>query len=113
MDTTAVRNTLQTELDLLMARAGRIDDHQHERDREVPKDSSELAVHRQGDEVVEALDSRTRVEIRQIQDALHRLDEGTYGTCVRCGSQINERRLQAVPWTPICVRCAEAVEAGA
>ncbi len=38
----------------------------------------------------------------EVQDALHRLDDGTYGTCVDCGRQIEENRLDATPWTPYC-----------
>lgn len=45
-----------------------------------------------------------------VEDALERLDDGTYGTCVGCGRPIPDERLEAVPWTSRCVRCEEAVE---
>ena len=41
----------------------------------------------------------------QIDQALSRLDEGTYGTCVDCGKLIEARRLEAVPWAERCFTC--------
>lgn len=41
--------------------------------------------------------------IRAIDDALRRLDEGTYGTCVVCGEQIPEERLAAIPYATLCL----------
>jgi RNA polymerase-binding transcription factor DksA len=38
--------------------------------------------------------------------ALEKLDEGTYGLCDRCGALIPEERLEARPWSVLCVRCA-------
>ena len=49
------------------------------------------------------LESRT---LEQIEDALKRMDEGTYGFCVRCNRPIPEARLEAVPWTPYCLEHA-------
>jgi len=54
-----------------------------------------------------AFQARTLYEtVRQIEDALQRLDEGSYGTCERCGETIPPERLAAVPWTGLCVGCA-------
>jgi RNA polymerase-binding transcription factor DksA len=44
--------------------------------------------------------------IRQIEAALDRLREGTYGTCEGCGVAIPAERLAAVPWAALCVACA-------
>jgi DnaK suppressor protein len=41
----------------------------------------------------------------EIDEALARLDEGTYGTCVVCGREIPKARLEAVPWAASCVEC--------
>lgn len=38
-----------------------------------------------------------------VRAALQRLDSGEYGTCIDCGRSIEEKRLQAVPWTPYCL----------
>ncbi len=41
--------------------------------------------------------------LEQVRDALHRLEDGSYGTCVVCGRRIEPARLEAVPWTPYCL----------
>ena len=38
-------------------------------------------------------------------EALARLDDGTFGTCVRCGQPIAAERLEALPWAPRCIDC--------
>jgi DnaK suppressor protein len=48
-----------------------------------------------------ALVSQTLEEVR---DALHRLADGSYGKCTLCGRQIERTRLEAVPWTPYCLK---------
>jgi DnaK suppressor protein len=49
--------------------------------------------------------------LRFIQEAIKGLDRGQYGECVRCGKDINEKRLEAVPWATMCIRCQEETEA--
>ena len=49
---------------------------------------------------------RRQRELRRVEAALQRIDEGTYGECVRCGDLIDPRRLEADPATPICHACA-------
>jgi DnaK suppressor protein len=44
--------------------------------------------------------------IAEVDRALEKLDEGTYGTCDACGGRIGEERLAAVPWAALCVDCA-------
>lgn len=48
-----------------------------------------------------------RERLREVRQALARMDEGTYGRCVDCGETIPEARLQARPLSVRCVRCAE------
>lgn len=69
-------------------------------------DWEELAVQREGDEVLEATGRAGLVEIPLIRAALRRISEGSYGDCVRCGAEIAEARLDALPWTPFCRDCA-------
>ena len=47
-----------------------------------------------------------------IDEAFARIKEGTFGTCTNCGKTINEKRLQAVPWTAFCIDCQELQEKG-
>ena len=62
---------------------------------------------------VAAEQGETRVLVNQLQDSLNdvrralaKLDDGTYGTCERCGSEIGEARLEAMPATRWCISCA-------
>ena len=45
--------------------------------------------------------------LREIEDALERLRERSYGTCMDCGRPVARKRLEAVPWTSYCVTCQE------
>jgi DnaK suppressor protein len=45
-----------------------------------------------------------RMVLNQVRDALKRIDNGTFGTCVVDGEPIEEERLEAMPWTPYCLR---------
>ena len=47
-----------------------------------------------------------------IEEALGRIDEGTFGVCTNCGNTIGEKRLSAVPWTSFCIDCQELQEKG-
>jgi RNA polymerase-binding protein DksA len=49
---------------------------------------------------------------RSVAAALLRIRDGSFGTCVHCGSEIGRRRLQAVPWAPLCIVCQEAADLG-
>lgn len=55
-----------------------------------------------------ALLARTLEQITEIDAAISRLDEGTYGVCVRCGQPVGDERLAARPAAATCVRCARA-----
>ena len=49
---------------------------------------------------------RREIELQRITNALHRLDEGEYGSCLRCGEDIDIQRLEIDPATPVCIECA-------
>lgn len=53
----------------------------------------------------DTLASQTLLEV---QDALQRIEDGTYGKCVDCGRDIEAARLEAIPWTPYCLQHQEA-----
>jgi DnaK suppressor protein len=74
---------------------------------------------RVGDGTTEAVERLNRVGtarelgamLQDVERALRKLDEGTYGICDRCGRLIGEARLEARPWSVLCVDCA-AIRAG-
>lgn len=51
-----------------------------------------------------------QTRLRQVEAALARYEAGTYGICENCGREIDIARLEAIPYTPLCLRCAEALE---
>lgn len=54
-----------------------------------------------------ALADAAASELQQVDDALARLDAGTYGICARCGLPIPDARLEVRPFADLCVPCAE------
>jgi DnaK suppressor protein len=50
---------------------------------------------------------RTEEELRRIEAALRRCEDGSYGYCVKCDERIDPRRLELYPTTPLCIGCAE------
>lgn len=54
--------------------------------------------------------SQRRTLLRVIDAALRRITEGTFGVCVTCGDEIEDRRLEALPWTQFCLQCQEEIE---
>ena len=56
---------------------------------------------------------RDAVALQQMRDALARVEDGTFGTCIVDGGPIEEQRLEAVPWTPYCLKHAQRLEVAA
>jgi DnaK suppressor protein len=49
--------------------------------------------------------------LQAIEEALQRIEKGTYGICRDCGEPIAEARLLAIPWTRVCISCKEKQQA--
>jgi len=62
------------------------------------------------DDIEFALIQMKTETLKKIEDALKRLEEGTYGNCFECGDEISERRLRALPFAVRCKDCEEARE---
>lgn len=73
-----------------------------------PQDFEERATEMEGDEVLEDLGLAAQTEITQIESALARIADGTYGECVTCGGEIPPARLEAVPHAAQCIKCASS-----
>jgi DnaK suppressor protein len=56
--------------------------------------------------------NRESVVRRSVAGALLRIQDSSFGTCVHCGDEIGRRRLEAVPWAPLCIVCQEAADRG-
>ena len=107
-DYASIRTRLRSRLDEISGRLQKISDEAHHDGEALNPDFAEQAVERENDEVLDALDGSIRAEIVQIMEALKRLDEGDYGVCTGCGEKISRKRLEALPFAPLCISCAEA-----
>ena len=58
---------------------------------------------------LEALNRNWAVS-KQVALALDRIADGTYGLCAHCEEQIGERRLRAIPWVSLCIRCQQEAD---
>jgi DnaK suppressor protein len=63
-------------------------------------------------ELMFSLSDTERNTLLQIENALRRMDDGTYGRCSNCGQNIALPRLEALPWARFCVDCQELAEKG-
>lgn len=68
-------------------------------------DTYDLASESRDREIDLILTDRDRDKLQAIDDALARIDEGTYGVCESCESDIAEGRLEALPFTRLCINC--------
>jgi len=68
-------------------------------------DTYDLASEERDREISFILTDRERGRLQAIQDALERVDEGTYGVCDNCEIEIAAARLEALPFTRLCVSC--------
>lgn len=99
----ARKQQLEARLAELSSRLHRIDD---ELDEPSSEDFAEQAQERQDEEVLEDLGAAGLREMRMIEAALGRIEDDSYGFCVRCGEPIGDERLDVVPATPFCRDCA-------
>jgi DnaK suppressor protein len=71
------------------------------------RDSTDAATSSQGTSESLQEDTLASQTLVQVQYALHRIEDGTYGKCIACGRQIEAARLEAIPWAPYCLEDQE------
>ena len=99
-----LKSELESRLLALQARLASI---KEDATRSHSGDAAGQAHEQENDEVVDAIGNETAQSIRDIQAALARIDDGSYGICGICGGEISAARLQAVPPATRCVDCAD------
>jgi DnaK suppressor protein len=110
VDPRSLRRTLEVERDELRAQLGEL--------TAAPRDpvASVSFGKRVGEGTTQAVERIAQVsaarnldaKLHHVERALGKLDDGTYGTCDLCGEPIGAERLEAMPWSVLCVRCASA-----
>lgn len=77
---------------------------------EGPQDFEEIAVDFLEMQQEQSILVNEQALLTQVERALERIENGTYGKCVNCGQPIPEKRLEAIPWAERDVKCEELVE---
>jgi len=106
------RRLLEEKKNGLSADLAKARDAEEETTEEATQDIADKAVSSYTREFLYSLSDGDRTTLLQIDEALARIDVGTYGACGNCASPMAEKRLMAVPWTPYCVDCQELAEKG-
>jgi len=73
-------------------------------------DSGDVAAYSYSKEVLMGLGENERTKLRLVEEALAKIDEGTYGVCERCEEAIPVKRLDLLPFTRYCVECQSELE---
>ena len=87
-------------------------DAEEETTEESTQDIADKAVSSYTREFLYSLNDAERSTVQQIDQALARIEDGTYGLCLNCGTPMNEKRLSAIHWSRHCVECQELAEKG-
>jgi len=80
-------------------------------DNGAPRELSSLPTHNadhdsEGVDVQITLAQNEEGILEQVESALARIEDGTFGKCQNCGKEVAVARLEALPYTPYCIKCA-------
>ena len=107
-----VRRLLTTQRDEILA----MYEHDVKAGQEASDEGSDDIVDRANNaysrELLFSLSDGERHTLLRIEEALGRIESGTYGTCTNCGNEIRPGRLRAMPWARYCIDCQELAEKG-
>ena len=78
----------------------------------VPLHMADVGTENYDQEFTLSLIENEQATLEQVQEALGRVDSGTYGACEQCQEPIAKLRLQALPYTKHCIQCARKLESG-
>jgi DnaK suppressor protein len=106
------RRLLEDKKASLSAEIAKTRSAEEETTEESTQDIADKAVSSYTREFLYSLTDGERNTLLHIDDAIGRIDEGTYGLCLNCGQLMTEKRLNAVPWASYCLDCQELSEKG-
>ena len=61
-------------------------------------------------QLLTSIGTQDAIRLQQIENALDRINQDKYGRCIKCGKEIPEERLEALPYALMCIQCASAEE---
>ena len=106
------RRLLQEKRTVLLAELVKTRRAEEETTEESTQDIADKAVSSYTREFLYSLNDAERSTAQQIDQALGRIEDGSYGLCLNCGTLLNEKRMSAIPWSRHCVECQELAEKG-
>jgi DnaK suppressor protein len=89
----------------------RTEGYSREKDQDI-QDVADMAVESYTKEFNFGKSSGDRYILQLIRDALDRIEKKSYGICLNCENTIGPKRLEAVPWTRLCIECQGLLEKG-
>ena len=107
LDRAAVRATLETERARLLAELGEAIQAPGQMTYGSQAAAASQVFEQQRDL---ALRDRATQQLQLVDAALERLDDGSFGTCLRCGKPIADARLEALPWAAHCIDCQSEID---
>lgn len=108
-----IRRQLESRYDEIRQRLEKVSLERRHVNQPLNPDFEEQAVELENDQVLDALDTQIRAEMKQIEQTLAQMNDGAYGVCEGCGKKIAPKRLEALPHAIRCISCEEKFQAGA
>ncbi len=108
-------NLKETKEKLIIEREGllkKLKDNDLSTDDSETPDPVDLAVRNYSKNLMLAVSENDSRQLILINEALERIADEEYGTCQNCEKEINQKRLDAIPWARYCLSCQELVEKG-
>ena len=106
------RKKLQTRRDELMRAIARTQQEGREADEDPTVDLADKAANSYTKEFLFGQTHNDRAILQLVEDALGGIKDGSFGECASCHEELQQKRLEAVPWTRYCITCQEKKEKG-
>ncbi len=106
------RKRLLTKQEELLRQVSKSEKDGREADEEATQDIADKAVNSYTKEFLFHQSDENRRVLQLISEALDRMKAGTYGLCVECEEEVQQKRLDAVPWARHCIECQEKQDKG-
>lgn len=106
------KKKLQTRRDELVRAISRTEQEGREADEDPTVDLADKAANSYTKEFLFGQTHNDRSMLQLVDDALARIKNNTFGECISCNEELQQKRLEAVPWTRYCINCQEKKEKG-
>lgn len=106
------KKKLLTRRDELTKTIARTQEEGRQADDDPTVDLADKAANSYTKEFLFGMTNTDRSILNQIDEALKRINANTYGTCASCEEEMQQKRLEAVPWAKNCITCQEKIEQG-